>query len=450
MIRTLARLLNDPTLASPTAHYSAPGSHSPQVFLLHPYQISTWLEAAWTFANTVPTWLGLGTPAPYLGDPKIIAALQFPTQPDNVLTAGFLRSGIGYTTPGAVTPNTPDIPGFSLPGATWPTPGDPAFVPAGLPWDHAAYAMIIESTGVFEILAEVTRRYAIGETLEPPSLATEQWLRSTEELFFRDPPLFNITGITSQFRPDTRVTRRNLYWRLLGMDLPHPLPPGRQSAEGEQPWKRDVGVANARFHELWVDLLRQVWIGYENATNSSGPKPTDPADIALICKYLKDMLVMRRLNGQLAREEFATVTQLSWFHLTVEDDTPLVEDLKAQGSDPYDRLSKIGQRVGMKPSPRSWELFQIADLVSAVLRFIELGTFDAPSAAATLYTPGTTLQRDMIRIVDLWEMATGDSIKDQGVRMATGPAQPQRRTPPVGPLSGATNGHRPVVGSPAR
>jgi hypothetical protein len=205
-----------------------------------------------------------------------------------------------------------------------------------------------------------------------------------------------------------------------------------------------------RFHELWVDLLRQVWIGYENATNSSGPKPTDPANIALICKYLKDMLVMRRLNGQLAREEFVTVTQLSWFHLTVESDTPLVEDLKAQGSDPYDRLSKIGQRVGMKPSPRSWELFQIADLVSAVLRFIELGKFDHPSVAATLYTPGTTLQKDMIRIIDLWEMATGDSIKDQGVRVTAGSAQPQRHAPPARSLSASTNGHRPVVGSGTR
>jgi hypothetical protein len=441
MIRTLARLLLDPHLSSPTAHYSR------QVFLLHPYQISQWLELAWTLGRRVPPWLQWGgTPAPYLGDPNIIQALKFPdnvppTSPPSQLD-GFGRSGIGLS--------TTDIPGFS----SYPAPGEEPLVPGGLPWDHAAYAMIIESTGVFEILAEVTRRYVIGETLEPPSLHTEQWLRSTEELFFRDPALFHITGITSQFRPDQRVTRRNLYWRLLGMDLPHPLPPGYQAAGAEpQPWKRDVGVANVRFHELWIELLRQVWIGYENATNTSGPKPTDPAYIAEICRYLKDMLVMRRLKGLEAREEFVAVTQLSWFHLTVESDTPLVVDLRAQGSDPYDRLVKIGQRVAMQPSPRSWELFQIADLVSAVLRLIELGIFDNTNAAAALYTPSSTLQRDMIRIVDLWEMATGDGIKDQGVRVAAGAAQPQRHAPPARSLSAATNGHRPghrpVVGSGA-
>jgi hypothetical protein len=163
------------------------------------------------------------------------------------------------------------------------------------------------------------------------------------------------------------------------------------------------------------------------------------------------MLDMRRLGGQLAREEFVAVSQLSWFHLTVESDTPLVTDLRAQGSDPFDRLTKIGERVGMKPSPRSWELFQIADLVSTVLRFIELSSFDSSAQAETLYKGNTSLQRDMIRIIDLWEMATGDSIKDQGVRVsAPGPAKPQaqlqRHTQPARPLSASGNGHRPVTG----
>jgi hypothetical protein len=36
----------------------------------------------------------------------------------------------------------------------------------------------------------------------------------------------------------------------------------------------------------------------------------------------------------LAREEFVHVTTLSWFHLTVESDTPLVAYLKANGADP--------------------------------------------------------------------------------------------------------------------
>jgi hypothetical protein len=432
MIRTLARLLNDPFLTSRTAHYST------DVFLLHPYQISEWLEAAWTFARTVPTWLRPEAPVPFLGDPHIIAALGFPTGPDPVLTRGFLRSGIGYKADEEERGYRAVIPGFSMA----PEPGDPTFVPGGLPWDHAAYAYFIESTGVFEILKEVTRRYAIGEMIEPPSLATRQWLRSTEELFFRDSPLFRICGITSQLRPDPDVTRQNLYWRLFGMDLPQAV------AEGEAPWKRDVGVYNMRFQEMWVDLLRQVWIGYENVSNISGAKPTDPAYIAEICRYLKDMLGTRRINGQLAREEFVAVSQLSWFHLTVESNTPLIVDLRAEGTDPCDRLMKIAQRVNIpEPSPNAWELFQIADLASTVLRFIELGYFDSPNYTPLFYTLGTSLQRDMIRLVNLWEMATFDCIKDQGVRMAVCADQPPRHAPQARSLSDATNGHMPVVGS---
>jgi hypothetical protein len=442
MFRTLARLLNDPYLTTPAAGYST------KVFEIQPYQLSEWLEEAWSFSGTVAQWLGLPGPSgylPFLGNPHIIERLEIPDHPDRVLTDGFLRSGIGYehTLPVLADPR---IPGFSYA----PAPGQILSKSVGLPWDHAAYAMIIESTGVYEILAEVTRRYVVGETLEPPSLATEQWVRSTEELFFRDPPLFRITGIASQFRPDMRITRRNLYWRLLGMDLPHPHPHRHQEPGGDQPWKRDVGIANVRFHELWVELLRQIWIGYENVNNTSGTNPTDPAYIAEICRYLKDLLVMRRLNGQLAREEFVAVSWMSWFHLTVESDTPLVTDLRAQGTDPYDRLVKIGERVGMNPSPRAWELFQMADLVSTLLRFIELGLFDSSAKAETLYKGSTALQRDVIRIIDLWEMATTDQLKDQGVRTPAGAGQPQRHALPAHSLSVGANGHRPVTGSVVR
>ena len=438
MFRTLARLLKDPLLNNPSAGYS------PKVFEIHPYQLSQWLEATWTWNNAVALWLGSGYPpnqSPYLGNPAIVRALELPDSPNPVLTQEFLRSGIPL--------HDSQVPEF----ASSPAPGQSISKTVGLPWEHAAYALIIESTGVYEILAEVTRRYVVGETLEPPSRQTQQWVRATEELFFRDPPLFHITGTASQFRPDLRMTRRNLYWRLLGMDLPHPLPPAYPASSGVQPWKQDVGVANTRFHELWLELLRQVWIGYENVNNTSGANPTDPAYMAEICRYLKDMLDMRRLNGQLAREEFVAVSQLSWFHLTVESDTPLVVDLRAQGSDPFDRLTKIGERVQMKPSPRSWELFQIADLISTVLRFIELKSFDSAAHAETLYKGNTSLQRDMIRIIDLWELATGDSIKDQGVRMpAQGAArpqpqsQPQRRAQPARSPSAGGNGHRPVTG----
>ena len=59
------------------------------------------------------------------------------------------------------------------------------------------------------------------------------------------------------------------------------------------------------------------------------------------------------------------MTVLSWFHLTLETDTPIVDDLKADATSPADRLARIGQRVGMAPAPRSRELFDLAEPMSS-------------------------------------------------------------------------------------
>ncbi|HEY4830523.1 MAG TPA: hypothetical protein VIH85_27400 [Solirubrobacteraceae bacterium] len=410
MFRTLERLLRDPTLTSPPP--PPPPTYNPGVFQIHPYQLSQWLEQVWAFAANA-TFANLSPQTPFLGDPNIVPALALPTGPqtnpfDNGLASGIDQGGPGWA------------PGFYLPAA----PGENVIVSGNslaLPWEHLIYAYVIESTGIVEIFAEIVRRFAVGETLETPSVASQMWLRATEELFFRDPPLFHLTGLTSLLRPDAQIARRNAYWRLLGMDVPHqvrPLP-GRRVHAG-QPWKQDVGIANVRFHELWLDLLRAVWTGYENALNTSGPNPTDPGYIYELCWYIQDMLQMRRKGGNLARDEYVHISTMSWFHLTVERDTPIVIDLRAMGTDPADRLMKLGERVGIRPSPRARELFEMADLVSAFIRFIEVGYFK-PSTVPSLYATASTLRTDVVRIIDLWEMSTGDSIKADAVRLSGQP-----------------------------
>jgi hypothetical protein len=439
MFRTLARLLNDPTLTSPTA------TPSEQVFLIHPLQLSRWLEQAWTFAATA-TWLGLPNKPPYLGDPKIISSLRLPDAPVPLLNFN-LSSGIST--------NAADYAPGVDPLAYYNPPTAGSIVAAGLPWDHLIYALLIENTGVYEILGEVLRRYAVGETLEAPSLETQRWLRTTEELFFRDPPLFHITGLTSHIRPDTRITRRNAYWRMFGMDCAHPMPPQYATPGADQVWKRDVGSANERFHEIFVQLLQQVWLGIENVTNSSGANPTDPSYIGQLSQILRDMFDMRRRGGQLAREEFVHVSTMSWFHLTVDSNTPLVIDLKAQGTDPADRLAKIGQRVGITPPRQAREYFEMAGPISTLLRFIELGTFDDATGAALLYK-AASIRDDMNTVIDLWQSATGDPLKEVAVRVAAQPrssAQPRFLPSSVGAASApaarqgrtmvTTNGSRP-------
>jgi hypothetical protein len=80
-------------------------------------------------------------------------------------------------------------------------------------------------------------------------------------------------------------------------------------------------------------------------------------------------------------------------------------------------------------SPRSRELFELADLMSGLLRAIELGVFSTGPAAELLYLnlgTNTTLLTDMNRTVDLWQSATGDRVKDRPV----GSAQPLRLPSP--------------------
>jgi hypothetical protein len=142
---------------------------------------------------------------------------------------------------------------------------------------------------------------------------------------------------------------------------------------------------------------------------------------------------MRRRGGQLAREEFVHVTTLSWFHLSVERDTsPIVVQLNAQGANSADRLAAIAQRVGMTPAPRSRELFELADLMSGMLRAIEVGLFGDGASAETLYRDlgptNAVLRRDMNRIIDLWQSTTGDRVKD---RPGGSSAQPVRLPDPA-------------------
>lgn len=403
-----------------------------RLFLVHPLQLSRWLEVAWAAAPNVPV-LG-GVPAlQQLGSSTVIADFDLP--------AGLLATfepGIDPADPGSFTP-----PGRNV---------------APLLWDHLMYAYLIESTGVLEILEAIVTRIVRGETLGRLRPETLQWARSTEELLFRDPPLFSIGGIESRLRPDARIARRNAYWRMFGLDLPHPLPAASAMAAGPAPWKVDVGNgANTAFVDRWKELLSQLWIGFENRNNGIGANSTDAAYVALLCKTIDDMLGDRRQGGLLAREELSYVAAMSWCHLTIESNTPLVQDLQAAATSPAERLTKLAERVGMAPAARSRELFELADLMSALMWGLELGLFSTGAGSAALYLPTvpggppTSLNEAVNLIIDLWQSATGTRIKvPSSAGAAAAPAQPLRvPLPPapltgLGPLATATsgNGHR--------
>ena len=219
------------------------GNGAATVLSAHPLRLSRWLEERWEGAQVVPPFgipPNVGTLADVLGDAAVLAGLSLPPPPP---------TGSGFP---------------------WPPAGTPVL------WDQMIYAHLIESTGAYEILGEVVRRYGLGETLDQLDLASNQWLRSTEDLFFSDPPLFSIAGVGSQLRPDSRVTRRNAYWRMFQMDLPHPIP-ARWAPSG-QPWKNDTGSGvNADFCRMWSEFLRQVWLGLRTAATPAAPMLRTPS-----------------------------------------------------------------------------------------------------------------------------------------------------------------------------
>jgi hypothetical protein len=425
MFRLLARWLK----AGQGASNPDPDGDAISMFRLHPIQLHRYLEEVWAVGGFEPYPVtGTTIENIFLGDPGITDDLALP---DGLVT-GQLRSGI------------PQPPALPLPPPVFPPPRafyEPILPPPGIftgvkqPWEHLIYAYLIENTGVVRIFRRVLEMYASGERLEVPSLDSRRWLRSTEELFFRDPPPFHISSITSMARPDLEAARRYAYRELLGIDLNH----GR--ADGTPyPYPRDAS-ANTDFVAQWEAFLREVWQGYINRRNSSGENSTDPEAVANIADFLAKMQRVRRQNGNLAREEFFHTAMMSWFHLTLESDTPIVVDLKANAANAVERLRKIGERVGIAPHPKTRNFFELAEPASSLLRFIELEQFSDASRASVLFdqTPVNRVREDALVVINHWAIATGRNLKlrrlREGPPTRTGPRPAVSAPPAPGPAT---------------
>jgi hypothetical protein len=282
-----------------------------------------------------------------------------------------------------------------------------------LRWDHLIYAYMIENTRVYEIFRRVLHEYRHGEKLGAPlNTDTQNWLRNTEELFYSDPAPFVITNVSSHIRPDLRANRRNAYQRMFGMDLNHGADDGKPYAYIK------AAAGNSEFVATFEEFLREVWVGitYVGATSSSDP--TDDSKIAELAEKLHDMLQSRRLGGNLSREEFAFVSMMSWFHMSLEfDDSPIVQSLRAEAAGVENRLFKIAERVGLPAHGLSKSFFDIADAVSALLIQIELGTYSQAIAVRALYDPGVAgnVVSDLRTIITHWTAITGRDVKARKV-----------------------------------
>ena len=360
---------------------------------LHPAELTALLELAWNLrVNPAP-----GVTLPPTGHPdhrSDTPGLAIPKMPFTVLTP---------------PSNQGASPDPAAPFATVLTNTlNVEIGTRGVRWDHLIYAYMIANTRIRPIFRRVVRELLHGEKLGAPSEQTQLWLRNTEELFFRDPPPFSITTITSSVRPSIDTTERQAYYRMFGLDLNH-------GNDDNSPYEYvKVAAANKEIVTNFEELFRETWIGFTNRSTTSGANPTDDAKIEDLARTLNSQLLDRRRFGVLSREEFYLVAMMSWFHLTVENNNlPIIRDLRAEGATPEQVLFKIAQMVGLPANGLADHYFQVADAISAVVIAIETGTLQVAGAARAFYDPTApnSLSGAMNTIITHWSAITGHDVK---------------------------------------
>jgi len=263
-----------------------------------------------------------------------------------------------------------------------------------LAWEHLIYAYMIENTMLYEIVGKVIREYTTGENLAPPDETAAQWLRLTEELFYRHPAATLSYAVESEIRPDHRAIRRNAYYRMFGMDLNH------GAEQQPYPYVRPA-AANRSFVAVLEELLRELWIASINVQNFSGANPTDNARIGEKAQELHDMLIIRRLGWNLAREEYYAVALMGWLEMSISSNSmPIVASLKAEGPSASARLGKIAGRVGIPIPKHVHEYLSLAAPLSDLLQAIEGTTTWNAATAVALYSNG--IIETILAIVDNW------------------------------------------------
>lgn len=393
-----------------------------------PSQLSEYLEQFWN----APLAFNVAPPFPP-------APAPVPPAPRPDIPAHFTGEGLAVPVPAAA----PIIAGNDgerqlMARNAWLLDGNLPGPPPGIWWHHLVYAYMLENTRVVDIFFKVVAAYANSEKLPPATPETQRWLRNIEELFFTTPRQHSIRSLTSNIRPDAGAIRRNAYYRLLGMDINHGTEDGRP-----YPFHKPE-AANRDFPALFEEFLREVWKAYMNRLNFIGPRATDDEAIKLLVQRLREMLNSRRWGGTLTREEFDAVATLSWFHLTLEENTQVVNNLTAQASSPAERLRSIAARVGLPPNSRADAYFRMAEPISHVLLDIENGGIEA-LGVQELYTNAGIYTQDMLTVITQWSIATGRDIKESvGIRGAVAPVGgPSVRTGV--PVSGDGGARRPGV-----
>jgi hypothetical protein len=246
-------------------------------------------------------------------------------------------------------------------------------------WDHLIYAYLIENTRIFDIFAKMLETYCFCEDLGRLTPASQLFLRITQALIFSNPSPITIWNVTGWGCPDEISQRMSTYWWMFGIEHHH-----APDIAAKHQYAKPPG-ANVGFIETFEALAAMAWRGIVNIHNFVGADDTDNQAIVSAAQRLSCMLATRRQDCNFARQEFRAVAVMSWLHLAVSFDSPIVVDLRAQASCPEERLFRIARQVGMTAHPRSQALFALAQPFSELLIRIENGELDDTVRARRLY-----------------------------------------------------------------
>jgi hypothetical protein len=297
-------------------------------------------------------------------------------------------------------------------------------LPRRVRWDHIIYAYLLEKTGMVRIFKAVKESLEACEDLTPPSVETQQFWRNTNAMFYSRPYPESIDYTVSDGHPDETGNRMSHYWRMFGMELGDDSDPGPDSK-----FKKDP-AANEGFKFIFEALASEAWIGIVNTRNISGPNNADDAAIGTAAAQLRDMLLTRRQNFNLLREEYRAVLLTSWLYLAISYDSPVVRDLKAQAHSPDMRLAKIANRVGMKTHPSTRPLLDLAHPMSFLLRAIEFDHFTTAHSARQLYEH-PRWRAIAEAVIENYSLAMGQNLKAQPVYLTSGPSRTAQPPAPV-------------------
>jgi len=424
-----------PPLTPPPMLPAAALANADSLWLYHPLQISALVETVWRYRyNAVSVGLQVTANSPFVPWPvnftnNLLSDNYFVGYPfPNSGVSGGLPQGTPFMPPNEVFVLPNDLPGVKVTGNIVPQTN----------WDHLIYAYLVENTRIFDIFSKVLETYMLTERLETPSFATQQFLRNMEYLFSDGLPTMVWTS-ASRLRRDEIANRMTAYYGMFGLDLAH-----AQQLSAQHPYEKPA-AANRDFIPTFEAFASEVWQGIQNAKNTSGVNTTDDQAISTAARRMFDMMATRRLGGNLSREEFRAVAIMSWLHLAIMYDSPVVQDLKANASSPELRLQKIAERVGMSAHIKTKPLLDLSQAFSFLLQSIETGVYNNPGSTKVLYDPlGSDVETNAEIVIDQYYLATGRNLKAAHVAVTERRTAP--RLPPGPPPRPNGRADRPAAG----